>query len=689
MSYMNIAAAMREALAVIDVEDISPVEACDKYLFIADTGGVVKFDSSIAPYMRKPLERAFSRQCRELGLVGSARSTKTKTLLDGVVFYRVWQNPCDILLIFATQKTAHGYSDKELGRMVRNTEPLQKLQTGNRHDDGIERKRFRNDSTVTINSATNDALSAQGYGVVIFTDYDRAEDDGNGAGGNEGDKFGRGSKRTLQAGSDGITIAEASPSRTPIKDQEGLKPHQAPRATGITAIYNDGTCEVWYWPCPHCDKWFMAKWECLQWEDGKPDTAKVVCPCCGESIYPDEKHDINLAGDYMFPGEVDENGIRQVIEQPDLYRSSFWFEGLCAAFNDWGDMVKEYIVAVEHYEKFGDESKLQVFFNTTVGRPYTPIAVDSELTGENLQDRATNYQLPQGVAPADTRFLFATIDVQGGANSRFDVQVTAFSEHCQWQPIDRFQILLNEQRMEAGEPQRVQPHVYVDDWLPIIDKVINKEYAIDGTDLTIVPRLTLCDSGGSDNENGEGNTTFHAYQFYRELQKKGLENRFLLLKGNPRAFREKEWDGWTKISEPDSSSDHPMAARGDIPLLNINSNVVKSSVYSSMMNEQSDSPRYFRPPFWAKQDWYNGLLSEEKNDKGQWHCPKGKNNEPFDHAQYAFAGLWHTRAMAIDWGKPPNWAAPLNINVNVSRRGEHTTASQPRKRKRVISRGLT
>ncbi|MFA1575699.1 hypothetical protein, partial [Vibrio cyclitrophicus] len=61
MSYMNIAAAMREALAVIDVEDISPVEACDKYLFIADTGGVVKFDSSIAPYMRKPLERAFSR----------------------------------------------------------------------------------------------------------------------------------------------------------------------------------------------------------------------------------------------------------------------------------------------------------------------------------------------------------------------------------------------------------------------------------------------------------------------------------------------------------------------------------------------------------------------------------------------------------------------------------------------------
>jgi phage terminase large subunit GpA-like protein len=689
MAYATMSDAIAEALRVLDVEDIGPVEACDKYLYIADAGGMVKFDSEIAPYMRKPLTRAVSRVCREIALMGSARSTKTKTLLDGLVFYRVWQYGDDILLIFASQKTARGYSDKELGRMVRNTDPIKNLLTTNRHDDGIERKRFKNDATVTINSATNDALSAQGYALVVFTDYDRSEDDGTGAGGSEGDKFHRGAMRTKQSGSDGMTIAEASPSRTPIKDQEGLKPNQAPRANGVAGLYNAGTCEVWSWQCPSCDSWFHVKWELLKWEKGNPKSVHAYCPHCDHQLPPSSKFDLNLSGDYLYPSEIDDRGKRLDITPPDNARSSFWFEGVCASFNVWSEMVEEYEKAVEHYEKFGDESKLQAFFNTTIGRPYTPIAVDSELTGENLQERAINYQLPQGVAPADTRFLLATIDVQGGANSRFDVQVTAFSEQCQWQPIDRFQILLNEQRTEAGEPQRVQPHVYVDDWLPIIDKVINKEYAIDGTDLTIVPRLTLCDSGGSDNENGEGNTTFHAYQFYRELQKKGLENRFLLLKGNPRAFREKEWDGWTKISEPDSSSDHPMAARGDIPLLNINSNVVKSSVYSSMMNEQSDSPRYFRPPFWAKQDWYNGLLSEEKNDKGQWYCPKGKNNEPFDHAQYAFAGLWHTRAMAIDWSKPPNWAAPLNINVNVSKRGEHTTKSQPRKRKRVISRGLS
>lgn len=689
MSYKSMAEVMNEASQVVEVEEIDAVTACDTYLYIADAGGVVKFDSSIAPYMRKPLLSAFDRMCQEIALMGSARSTKTKTLLDGVVFYRVWQNPGDILLIFASQRTARGYSDKELGRMVANTDPIKKLMTANRHDDGIERKRFRNDSTVTINSPTNDALSAQGYAVVIFTDYDRSEDDGTGAGGSEGDKFARGAKRTLQSGSDGICIAEASPSRIPTRDQEGLKPHQAPRSGGITGLYNEGTCEVWYWSCSSCSGWFPVKWEILNWEKGRTDTVHAVCPHCSHEILPEDKYDLNLSGDYMFPSEVDERGERLPITPPDNKRRSYWFEGVCASFNDWSEMVREYENAETHYEQFGDESKLQAFFNVTVGRPYTPISIESELTGEALQARSTAYQLPQGVAPADTRFLLATVDVQGGANSRFDVQVTAFSPSCQWQPIDRFQILVNESRVMAGTAQRVQPHVYVDDWNVLIEKVINKEYPIDGTDLTIVPRLTLCDSGGSDNEDGEGNTTFHAYQFYRNLQKLGLEHRFILVKGNPRAFKEGQWDGWTKVTHPESKADSPMAAKGDIPLLNINSNVVKSSVYSSMMNENPESPRFFRPPFWAKQDWYNGLLSEEKNDKGHWFCPKGKNNEPFDHAQYAFSGLWHLMAMAIDWKAPPNWAAPLNVNVNVSKQGHHTTAAVTRPRRRVISRGLS
>lgn len=688
MPYATMSAVIAEALQVLDIEEIGPVEACDKYLYIADAGGMVKFDSNIAPYMRKPLMRAVSRICREIALIGSARSTKTKTLLDGLVFYRVWQYGDDILLIFASQKTARGYSDKELGRMVKNTEPMQRLLTKNRHDDGIERKRFKNDSTVTINSATNDALSAQGYAMVVFTDYDRAEDDGTGAGGSEGDKFHRGAMRTKQSGSDGITIAEASPSRIPIKDQDGLKPNQAPRAGGIAGLYNAGTCEVWAWQCPSCTAWFPVKWELLHWAKNDPQSVRCVCPHCKHQMTPSEKYDLNLSGDYIYPSELDEGGQRLPIEEPENLRSSFWFEGVCASFNNWPEMVEEYLKAEQHYEDFGDESKLQAFFNTTVGRPYMPRVLESELSSDNLMNRVHEHPLEKGIAPRDTRFLLATIDVQGGANSRFDVQVTAFTEHCQWQPVDAFQILLNENRTEAGEAQRVLPHVHVEDWNPIIERVIKKEYAIEGTELTIVPRLTLCDSGGSDNENGEGNTTFHAYQFYRELQIQGLAERFLLVKGNPRAFREKEWDGWTKISEPESKGDHPMAARGDIPLLNINSNVVKSSVYSSLMNEQADSPRYFRSPYWAKQHYYNGLLSEEKNERGQWYCPKGKNNEPFDHAQYAFAGLWHLRAMAIDWSNPPNWAASLNGNINVNRKGEHVTAAQPRRRKRVISRGL-
>ncbi|POC11523.1 phage terminase large subunit family protein, partial [Vibrio vulnificus] len=103
--------------------------------------------------------------------------------------------------------------------------------------------------------------------------------------------FARGAKRTLQSGSDGICIAEASPSRIPVKDQEGLKPHQAPRAGGITGLYNEGSCEVWYWNCPNCDKWYPVKWELLTWDDKDEHSVRANCPHCSHEMQPTDKYE--------------------------------------------------------------------------------------------------------------------------------------------------------------------------------------------------------------------------------------------------------------------------------------------------------------------------------------------------------------------------------------------------------------
>ncbi|MFL7036482.1 terminase gpA endonuclease subunit [Vibrio lentus] len=689
--YMTIEAMIRESLSVLDFEDIDPVEAIDKYLYIADGGGsMAKFKIDIAPYMRKPILAAFDRRYAGVVVCAPARSSKSKSMIEGVCFYRSWQQPTDILVAFATEKTANTYSKKEFGRMISATEPLKKLVTKKATDQGIVEKVFRNDARIYFRSGTNDAFSALGYGLVIITDYDRAPDDGTGSGDSEGSKFHRGVKRTLQSGSAGKCIAESSPSRMPTKEQDNLEPHELPRGGGIAGLFNDGNRQWYYWQCPETESgehWFFASQDHLVYDPDEDVKPFVRCPHCGREIQFHERR--HLVGDYMFPLEVDKDGKRLEVEYPKNPIASFHFEGVVAAFNTWETMMNEYYSALEHYNKTNDESKLQAYENTSRGRPYIPKMRDTDLTTEILKERVHDFMLPQGVVPSDARFVIATVDVQGGVNSHFDVQITAVNEFLQWQPIDSFKILENPNRVKAGKAQRIQPHVYPDDWQTLFDMVMLREYKIQDSNKTIIPAITLCDSGGSADDNGEGNTTFNAYNFVRRMQMKQADKRFLLVKGNPRAFKDAYHDGMAKITYPNSEKDHAYAARKDIPLLNLNSNVLKNTVYTSLKTEGTDERLSFRPPLeWVDNEWFESLLSEEIDDYGRW-VKKSFNrpNENFDHAQYTFAAFYHLGLFTLDFSKPPAYARPLDdANSNVSEKGGHSIKSKT-KRRRKPTRG--
>lgn len=46
--------------------------------------------------------------------------------------------------------------------------------------------------------------------------------------------------------------------------------------------YLEGTQSKFWVPCPHCGKHFVFEWgiDSVVWEEGKPTTAKIVCPAC-------------------------------------------------------------------------------------------------------------------------------------------------------------------------------------------------------------------------------------------------------------------------------------------------------------------------------------------------------------------------------------------------------------------------
>lgn len=674
---MTVSDIVNKTLDDIELENIDAVEAADKYLFISEDGGVVKFKADIIPYMIKPILFSFSRLYREVIVCAPARSGKSKSLVEAVVAYRSWQLPSNILILFPTQTGAEEYSGLELNRMIKATPFMNKLRTSRSQDNGVKKKKLKNGTQIKVDSARDEALAVRGYGLVVFTDYDRAPDDGSGGGQTEGSKFSRGSERTKTDRSSGTCIAEGSPSRMPYKKQENLGAHELPRSDGVAGLYNEGTRHWFYWHCPNCKKAIKCEFGLLKWTKGKPDSAHCECPHCEEKFTMADRYQLNLNGDYYQEGEIDKSGNRtgkKPRKPQKMNRVSFHFSGINSYWNKWEEMAAAFESAVSRYEKTGDDSELQSFWNTNEGIPFIPPERETDLTIEKLKARHHEYLLPRGVAPADTRAVIACVDVQGGKFARFVVNVFSINERLQWQTIDEFEITHNPDRVEAGEPQKVKPETYDEDWQVLINRVMQKEYEIQGSEKTIIPAYTMCDSGGSSDKDVEkGNTTFNAYEFHRYLEEIGLDYRFRLIKGNPKAFTGVEnGDKFTRLTWPVSDNqEHDFAADGDVPLLQLNSNKLKRMVYSCLTKEKDTDFRYFRRPLWADDEYYTGMLAEEMDDKGVWHFD-GSGNEPFDLASYLFACLWERGLMTLNFdGDEPDWCQPFHLNVNVADKGAH------------------
>jgi phage terminase large subunit GpA-like protein len=186
---------------------------------------------------------------------------------------------------------------------------------------------------------------------------------------------------------------------------------------------------------------------------------------------------------------------------------------------------------------------------------------------------------------------------------------------------------------------------------------MNRTYALsDGTGRRMSIKITGCDSGGR-----EGVTT-NGYQFYRQLRRDGDASRFQLLRGNsipshPRA----------QISFPDSHQrDKKAAARGDVPVLMFNSNILKDTLRGRLdcMVPGKGMVRYGK---WLPDAWYSEMCVEVRDDKG-WHNPKHLRNEAWDLSYYAL-GLCISslvRVEGIDWENPPGWATTWEKNDLIS-----------------------
>ncbi|WP_158083509.1 terminase gpA endonuclease subunit [Manganibacter manganicus] len=676
---------------------MSVTEAAEKWMRIGSGGGhSTPWSLRRTPYLQEPQDVLTSLDYQGMIFVGPARTGKTLMSLSWLT-HTVMTDPADMMYVHMDRENARKWSKGDLERFLQASSAVRAHQLTNRKDDNTFDKEFDSGMQFRLTYPTSSNLSGITVGRVWLIDYERMDDNVDG----EGNPFDLAQMRTTTFKRFGMTVAEASPN--PNKEIQDPKwtpqtPHEAPPIRGIFELYNRGDRRRWYWRCPHCNDPFEPDFKLLRY----PDTADIMeareatymaCPSCGSVLEPTMKDDLNWGGRWVKDGMVwtpegeivERNGMKAARSSI----ASFWMKGPAAAYQDWGQLVEKNLRALKAFEETGDDGPLRKTVTTDQGSFYIPQSRLSERSPEDLKNRAEDWNTSEQepTVPHGVRFLIATADVQ---KSAFVIQVHGFTATGDMVVIDGFKCRLSNRLNGAGERLPIDPAAFGEDWDVLVDEVLKRTYPLeDGSGRQMRIRAMGCDSGGAEGVTG------HAYNLWRRLRKggEGLHRRFCLVKGDTPKSNPHAHTTW-----PDSNQKGKMAiAKGDVPVILFNSNLMKDRVSVMMARRVEDSGDdettggMLRFPDWMPGWFYAQMTTEIRTEKG-WMNPRKRRNEAFDLAYYALGLAIRSvepnvpfvtfNIDRLNYDDPPVWAAPWDENALVFG-GDAPSPETPTKPKRL------
>ncbi len=650
--YANACDIIRELAEIVrPPRRLTVPEAAEKYVYLDVPGGYSgPFRNELVYYLVEPANCLTSRDYEAVIFVAPAQTAKTSMLVDNWVAHTITCDPSDHLIVQTSQDVARDYSKRRIDRLIAASPALaNRLKPGGQNDNTFD-KFFRSGMILTLGWPTKNQLAGKAIGKMALTDYDRMPDDIDG----EGPAFNLSRKRTTTFLSRGMTLAESSPSKQIIDNKwKATTKHEAPPTKGILGLYNNGDRRRIYGQCPACKEYFSPDANILTAyhiadttdADKRAKQSGLICTQCGYIIGADHEKDYKRTGVWLRDGQtIDASGNIQGAARTSRV-ASFWLPGWFAAFQNWTSIVNNYLAALEHFDRTGDEEPLKATFNLDQGAPYLPKAMEAIRDPEQLEARAEMSK--KRVVPDGVLFLLAAVDVQKG---RFVVQVEGFGRNLESWIIDRFNIRQSYRDDQHGNGMPIDPAAYPEDWDTLITNVIQKTYPTENGG-TMPVMLTACDSGGL-----EG-VTDNAYRFWRRLNAKGLTHRnylrtrFLLIKGaNTKSAP------LIRETFPDTTkrSDRKVKVSGDVPVYLLNANLFKDIV-SNDCDRKEIGPRYVHFPDWLGAWFYNELTAETRTAKGWIKHGNNRANEAFDLMAYVRALLKLLKTDVIDWDNPPRW----------------------------------
>lgn len=599
--------------------------------------------------------------------VGPAQSGKTQGLVFGSLMHDIKCSKSDVLIVQTTKQTATDFERADLSWTIRNTPALKESLAPGGRNDNVYVKTMRSGQNIFIAWPTVSNLSGKALKSVKLTDYDRMD-----AIPGEGSVFELARKRTTTFLSQGMTLAESSPSGEVTDPQwrpDPNSPHEAPPSQSqILALFNDGDKRRWYVQCPECGEYFLPHYDQngLAFninEDllGATQTiltspAKYICTVNGCLIDTSHKRKMNASGKWLKEGQTIKDG--QVIGEGRKSKiASFWFPGIFAAYVDPQRLAERFLSGLRKFDIEGDEENLRAIVNIDFGAPYLSRRRVAEYNSADYQKRAE--AVPEKQVPQGVRFLIAAVDVQGWG---FSVAIIGYGLYSERWIIDRYEIRVSN-RYDGGQQLTLKPAVHQEDWLKIETDVMEKTYALaDGSGRSMKILMTGSDSGG------EPGVTTRAYQFWRDMRKKRLNKNFVLLKGeNPKPNANRPKVRKSYLEQTDGKR-RQANAKGEVPIWIVNTTILKDSLSADLKKDQH-APRYIHFPAWFPETMYAELTAEYRDDEHGWIKQKGKKNELWDQLYYGEAileaKLQESRLKELNWESPPDWARDWSNNPNV------------------------
>lgn len=561
-----------------------------------------------------------SHPCKRVVAKVASQMFKTQTALNWIGSL-IHMRPRNILALQPTDTLVKRFSAR-VSTMIRNVPELKACVAAAKSRDSrntTQAKDFLGDATLYMNTAGSAAnLAEVSAPYIYFDEIDRAELDIDG----EGDPVELAEARATQYANDSKFFYTSSPSI------EGF--------SKIDTLYEMGTKEKYFVPCPHCDHLHPLELENFHYardeDTGFMDRAWFVCPECGCEI--DERHKFT-----MLPDEAAGGKARWVATaRGDGETISF----TCSAFYmpvgaiTWLSLARHLARARDQLKR-GDHESMQVFYNTRLGLSYKNS--ESTTTAEQLRRCAGNY--PLRVLPDAA--LVATLAVDTQPN-RLEVQIEAWGPGMEHWVIDY--IVLNGSPTESADvPGSVWQR---------LDEIRRTPL------LHVSGRPIMLSAYGIDSAGHNTQDVYNYGQARRALN-------CVVLHGSSRPNRPIMGSAPSKV-DIDWGGEK---VKGGVELWTVGTDVAKDWLSNRMHLADGAGAMHFHenlPP-----EWFDMMVAEQPRTKWrkgrpvrEWVKPNGARNEAWDVSVYNLA-LAHQLGLhkwsAMDWKCLREKLIPPNLDL--------------------------